>query len=396
MRFKKFEMNVFSVIALGVGAMVGAGIFALLGQVVIQAESMTYWSFIISGIAAMFCGYSYAKLARFFPNSGGITAYYQAAFPSRMISGLLSLIYLLTLMVSIAMLAKSFAIYALGIFDILGPTEIQINFIALLLVAGLTFLNMQGSGGVGKTEIWLVSIKLIILLALIVAVLFRPDLRYDNQISDPMPISFLGSIGITFFAYAGFGMMVNAAKDVPNPQKDIPRAIYTAIAIVIVLYLSLSYVVLNFIPEAEIKQSADTAVAVVASKMFGLWGKYILSLAALIAFISGINAMFFSSFKIISALSTQKVLPMFLDYKISKSGTIGSLFSAVLIFGAIVYFNFKDVVNIASGTFLLSYLAVLLVNWKLREQTKSSAVVIFSGAILMLFILASFLISLIE
>lgn len=393
---QKFQMNVFSVAALGVGAMVGAGIFALLGQVVIQAGSLTYASFIISGIAAMFSGYAYAKLSSYLPNSGGITSYYQTAFPSRYISGLLSLIYLFTLMISIAMLGKSFAMYTLEIFNFHLPTELQINFIALIIITIMTVLNLQSSGQVGKAEVLLVGVKLFILLALIVAVLFRPDLKFDNSFLMPQKINFLGSIGITFFAYAGFGIMVNAAKEVAQPQITIPRAIYSAIGLVIALYLSLTYVVLNFIPQSEIIQSANTAVAVVASKIFGTTGKYILSAAALIAFISGINAMFFSSYKIITSLSIQKVLPAFFNHKLTKSGTIGGIVASVLILLSIMTFNFKAVVNIASGAFLVSYLAIFVVNFKLRRETSSSTLVLVTGTILMLFILISFLISIIE
>lgn len=392
----KFQMNTLSVSALGIGAMVGAGIFALLGQVIIMAGAFTYYSFAISGLAAMFCGYSYAKLAAHIPNSGGITSYYKAAFPAKWVSGSLSLIYLFTLMISIAMLSKSFAIYTVGILKTISPTEWEINLIALFLIAALTLLNMQSSGKVGRTEMFLVGIKLLILLALIIGVGMNPGLRYRNTAEIPHMISFMGSIGITFFAYAGFGTMVNAAKEVVNPEITMRRSIYLAIGMVIILYLSLSYVVLNYIPQSEIRTSADTAVAVVAGKIWGQAGSYILSFAALIAFISGINAMFFSSYKIINALSTQMVLPQFFNRKITKNGTIGSLICSLIILAAIMSFNFRDVVNLSSGAFLLSYFAVLIVNWRLRHETASIAPIILIGMILMLFILISFFISLIE
>lgn len=393
---RKFQMNVLSVTALGVGAMVGAGIFALLGQVVIKATSYTYLAFMISGVAAMFCGYAYAKLSAFLPNSGGITSYYERAFANKFFSGTFSLIYLFTLMISIAMLAKSFAIYTLGIFDILNPDALKINFIALLLIAALTLLNMQSSSKVGKAELLLVGTKLIILLVLIASVFANTGLEAHNNLVKPSALSFMGSIGITFFAYAGFGMMVNAAQDVANPGITIRRSIYLAISLVIILYICLAFVVLNFIPQDEIVQSANTAVAVVAGKIWGHWGNYVLSFAALIAFISGINAMFFSSYKIITALGTQKVLPQFFNHKVSRDGTIGALLCSLLILIAIMTFNFQDVVNLSSGAFLLSYLAVLFVNWKLRKETASSALAIVLGIILMLLITISFFISIIE
>ena len=83
MTHKKFAMNLPAVVSLGIGSIVGAGIFALLGQVILLAGSRTYYAFIIAGIAAMFSGYSYARLAGRYHNAGGLSEYFHLAFPSR-------------------------------------------------------------------------------------------------------------------------------------------------------------------------------------------------------------------------------------------------------------------------------------------------------------------------
>ena len=108
----KKDLSLLNVVSLGLGSIIGAGIFALLGQVILLAGHLTYFSFIIAGICAILSGYSYAKLAGRYPQSGGLTDYFHIAFKTKFVSGGLSLIYMIASAVSIAMLAKSFGIYA--------------------------------------------------------------------------------------------------------------------------------------------------------------------------------------------------------------------------------------------------------------------------------------------
>lgn len=112
------NLDLLNVISLGLGSIIGAGIFALLGQVILLAGDKTYLAFIIAGCTAMFSGYSYAKLAGRYPISGGLTDYFHLAFKSKFISGGLSLVYMIASAVSIAMLAKSFGIYMSNFFNL--------------------------------------------------------------------------------------------------------------------------------------------------------------------------------------------------------------------------------------------------------------------------------------
>ena len=169
MQLKKYGLNLISVTALGIGSVVGAGIFALLGQVIMMAGDQTYYAFIIAGVAALFSGYSYSRLAAAYPDSGGLTDYFHIAFKKRWVVGTFSLIYMMTSAVSICMMAKSFGIYAVKLFPHVQDTNFFINAAACFLIVGLAALNMQRSKDVGNTEIVMVSIKMGILLSLIIA-----------------------------------------------------------------------------------------------------------------------------------------------------------------------------------------------------------------------------------
>ncbi len=387
-------MNLPAVVSLGIGSIVGAGIFALLGQVILLAGSRTYYAFIIAGIAAMFSGYSYARLAGRYHNAGGLSEYFHLAFPQKWISGTLTIIYMLTSAISISMMAKSFGIYATHFFHGIPATAFYINCFAVGLIAAMVFLNMLGASDVGKSETLLVTVKVLILVALIAAAFIHPELKLSTTPLHPNNMDFLRSIGVTFFAYAGYGVITNASADVPNPQKTMSEGINITLLAVMALYIGLAYVVLNYTPAVELTDNADTAVAGVARKLMGTIGYGAVYIAAVIAFITGINATFFSIFRINRSLAEQNILPNIYIRRLWRFGTWGNLLTAALIILATICFDFSSIVNISSAAFLVSYLGIFAANWTLRRQTSTPAFMIIIGSLLMLFILIAFIVSL--
>lgn len=394
MRIKHYGLNLLSVTALGIGSVVGAGIFALLGQVVMMAGDKTYYAFLIAGIAALFSGYSYSKLAAAYPDSGGLTDYFHIAFKAKWAVGTFSLIYMMTSAVSICMMAKSFGLYAVKLFPEVENPTFFINSAACLLITALAILNMQRSKDVGNTEIMMVAIKLGILISLVVAALVHYDLAFAAAKIPFDEVNFFASIGVTFFAFAGYGVITNAAGDVENPQKTIAQGIYLTILIVIALYLALAFVVLHYIPSKELLANADTAVAIAANRLMGKAGYVVMYAAAVIAFISGIGATYFSIFRISYALSQEHILPKFYHKRFWERGTYGNLLTVALMLAATVLFDFNAIVNLSSAAYLVSYLAVFTASWILRRETKASPFLILVGIGLMLFIFIAFVVSL--
>ncbi len=393
---QKKDLNLLNVVSLGLGSIIGAGIFALLGQVILLAGQRTYFAFIIAGITAMLSGYSYAKLAGRYPQSGGLTDYFHIAFKSKFISGGLSLVYMIASAVSIAMLAKSFGIYAI---ELIKPSEnhlFYINLYAVGLTLLLAWLNMQTAADVGWVETLIVILKLSILIVIIGAAYYQSDLKLSVIPTKYIEhFDFLRSVGVTFFAYAGYGVITNAAANVNKPKRTMSLAIYITLSIVMLIYLNLAYVVLNYTPQTDLLNDTETSIATVANKLLGQWGYYFLYLAAGLAFISGINATFFSMFRISQALGKFKVLPKMYTIALTPNATYGNAFTTILIVLSIIFMDFSSIVNLSSAAFLLSYLGIFAANWKLRKQTEASANIILIGSALMSIILIGFIVSLI-
>ncbi len=387
---KARQMNLWSVTALGIGAMVGAGIFAVLGQTALLAGKQTYISFILGGCVAALCGYSYAKLACRYPDAGGISTYFDEAFGAGRLSGTLSLIYLITIAATVALVAKAFGAYATPLV-FADSNRIWVDIFASGLVIVLALLNVIGAGLVGKAEIFLVGFKLFILVGLMIVGAISMGHAPPTATSDHGLAGVFGGVGLTFLAYAGFGMMANAAGSVPDPQRTIPRAIYLAIAVVIVLYVGLAIVVLGNVSPAQLAQHSDTAVAEAARPVLGQAGYTIVSVAALLATASGVNAWIFSAMKISATLAKAGQLPRMFGKLVWRKGTRGLFIIIAAVLVALNVFNLDALAHIASAVFLISYLAVQVAHWRLIKQTQGSRFMVATGFVAMVAVFVYFL-----
>jgi amino acid transporter len=383
-------MNLWSVTAMGIGAMVGAGIFALLGEVALVAGDDSYISFILGGFVAILSGYSYAKLAARYPDSGGLDTYFNEAFGPGRLSGTLSLIYLLTIAATIALVAKAFGAYAAQL--AFGNTNaLLINSFASGLTIVAVLLNIATSGLVGKAEIFLVGIKLAILTVLMLAGAYGMMSHAPAQHAAPHVLTIISAVGLTFLAYAGFGMVTNAAGSVPNPKQTIPRAIYLAIGVVIALYVGLAVVVLGSVSTADLAHHADTAVAQAALPVLGQTGYVIVAVGALLATASGVNAWVFTAMQISTAMAKVRQLPQMFGKPVWRQGTLGLLLAVAAILLAINVLDLNALARIASATFLIAYMAVHVAHWRLAKKTKGSRWLIGTGFLSMAVVLALFL-----
>ena len=385
----KSPMNLWSVTALGIGAMVGAGVFAVMGQAALVAGSLTYVAFILGGVIAALSGYSYAILAVHFPEKGGVSAYFDRGFGTARLSGTLSLIYMFTIAITIALVAKAFGGYAAPLF--FGHTSrLWVDVFASAIVILLALLNMRGSGMVGWAEIALVAIKLVILTALMIAgsvsLIGKPPIHQLN----PGLMGVAGCVGLTFLAYAGYDNTANAASSVKKPRRTIPLAMFMAISTVIVLYVGLALVVVSSVPAAQIAAQSETAVAEAAKPVLGQAGYVLVSIAALLATASGINAWIYNGMNISLSLAKAGQLPKLFSQTVWRKGTRGLLLSFA---GILLIANFLDLAtlaNITSTAFLVIYLAVYVAHWRLIGQTKANKWLVGAGFLTMATVLVGF------
>lgn len=389
-------LTVWQVAALGIGSMVGAGVFALLGQVALLMGGHTWLAFAVGGGVALLSGYSYARLGARYPGAGGIIDYFRVGLPSLWLARTLGILYLLTLALTVAMVAKAFGAYGARLLHD-PPTHLErVDTYASLIVVLLVAVNFAGSALVGRAELLLVIVKLAILALLIGvgAATLRPAMLADASTVAVGPL--LASVGLAFFAYAGYGMMANAAADVARPERTIPRAFALAIGMVAALYVVLALVVLGNVTPAQLARYADTAVAEAAQPLLGRAGFVLVSVAALLATASAINATIFSAMKIAESMGEGGGLPPVFAHRVLRQGTAGMLWTAGAVLLATNLLPLGALASVASATFLICYLAVFVAAWRQRREAQAAALPLALGFVSMLVVLGAFLLSLVQ
>jgi amino acid transporter len=249
-----------SAVLLGVGAMVGAGIFALLGQAGSVAGSAVWESFLFGGVVAALSGYSFGRLGARFPSAGGLVEYLVRGFGGGFFAGGGAVLLYISGLLALALIAKAFGSYACAV--LIGePSRIAVDILALAIIGIFTAVNLKGPGEVATVENVVVCLKVSVLIAFIAVGAFYivPDRLAVAGYPDQLHIA--ASIGFTFFAFEGFRVITNTGEDMSNPSVQLPKAMMTAIAVVAVLYVLISLVVFGNLDVGDAIAAKDYALA---------------------------------------------------------------------------------------------------------------------------------------
>src|SRR5680860_362326 len=307
------SIGYWSVVAIGVGGMVGGGIFAVLGLAVQLAKGGTPVAFAIAGLVALVTAYSYAKLSVAYPSKGGTVEFLNQAFGAGLTAGGLNILLWVSYVIMLSLYAYAFGSYGATFF----PTAFQLigkHVLISGIIILLTGLNLFNAKVVGELEEWIVGFKLTILILFILIGMRSINPQNLQPSTWNQPFQLIAGGMIIFVAYEGFELMANAAGEMRNPEKAIPKAYFTAVGFVIVLYVLISMVTLGNLPIKQIAAAQDYALAAAAKPFLGSFG-YILITSGL--------TLLAANFIDLTSLSTM--------------GSAGFL----LIFAAVNYANYK-------------------------------------------------------
>ena len=212
---------------IGVGAMVGAGIFSLLGAAGEVAGAAVWLSFVIAGAIAMLQGYSFAKFGATYPSAGGMLEYVARGFGLGHVSAVTAwLVYSANAIVT-AMVAVSFGSYASSMFT--DESAAWAKVFAVLVVVAMTGVNIIGTQVVAKVQSAIVFVVVGILGAFAVVTLVNMDPELLAPSGYPGVADIVSSVALTFFAFLGFGVVTFTAKDLSDPGRQLPRAMFVAL-----------------------------------------------------------------------------------------------------------------------------------------------------------------------
>ncbi|RUA07081.1 MAG: amino acid permease [Flavobacteriia bacterium] len=368
-------------VAIAVGGMVGGGIFTILGISVSLIGFLTPVAIAIGGIVAALAAYSYVKLGLYYRDEGATYAFVKktyptARFPAAVIGWLVIFGYISTL----AIYAYTFSSYAISGTDFANNIWAR-KFIALGVLAVFTAINVWSVNGMGKIEDLMVYSKLAILLIIsVILIKFRTidtqvfihNMQQDLEKSKFMDILIVASL--TFVAYEGFQLVINAVNEMKNPEKNTPRAIYSAIAIVILLYVIISVGALFSIPLAEMAKDKEYALAAGAGNAIGSIGATMVIIGAILATSSAISGTLFGSSRQMAEIAEDGFFPAKLARRKSNNIPAFAVISmAVMAAVLILAGGLRLLVEFGSITFLVVSLLMALINHQIREKTESKA-----------------------
>jgi len=369
-----------SAVSMGIGAMVGAGIFALLGEASTIAGSAVYISFIIGGIIALSSAYSFGKLGATFPSSGGIIEYLAQGYGIGFFTGTMSIMLYFSAVVSISLVVEAFANYAVTFLPHnASPYWHPVFGTGIVLL--FMMINLEGAKDVAFWERLTVAIKFLVLTGFSIAgiAFLQPALLTTAHYPHISHIFY--SLAVTFFAFEGFRIITNTAEDMPDPSKTLPRAMMTAVLLVMLLYVAIAFAVFGNLPVEKVIAAKDFALAEAALPVFGSIGFTVVTVTALIATSSAINASLYAVTNVTYQLAKNGELPQAFGVPIAHSRE-GLVISSLLVILMALFFDLREIAAIGSISVLFVHAATHFGHLRIIRKTGASQSLVVAALVL--------------
>jgi APA family basic amino acid/polyamine antiporter len=356
------SLTLFEATFYGIGIIVGAGIYALIGEAAGAAGNSLWMSFLIGAAISGFTGLSYAELAAMFPSDAAEYVYVRKAYHSKFLGFILSWLIIFTGILSASTVALGFAGYFNSIFS--SYFNFPLILTAIVLLIFLSFVNFYGIKESSKMNIVFSSIEVLGLIIVIALALASRNFANVNYFE--MPNGFKGIFSasiLVFFAYIGFEEVVHISEETKNPKKFIPKAILLAIAVTTILYLLVSVSVITLTPWNTL--SVPNPLAFAASKsILGSHANFLISVIALFATLGTILIILVGTSRMIYGVAKERALPSILS-KIHKKRKTPWIAVAVAGIFSILFLFFGNIDTIASITSLGAFITFAATNLSL-------------------------------
>ncbi len=357
-----------SLVAIGIGGMVGGGIFAVLGLSIELAHGAAPIAFLIAGGVTILTAISYARLSVAYPSRGGTVTFLNEAFGAGVFAGGLNVLLWLSYVIMLSLYAAAFAGYAGSLLP--HPPSALVDHLLLsgiiIVIAGL---NVARASVVGRAEQWIVVLKLAI-LGLVVATGFQgADWGRLTPTRWADPLAIIGGGMVIFVAYEGFELIANAAEDVRNPARTLPRALYLSVGIVIALYVLIAVVTVGALNFNQVQGASDYVLAEAARPALGGVGFVLVAIAAMLSTTSAINATLYGTARLSWSIARSGELPEVLDHKVWNRPIDGLIVTTGLTLVVANAFDLTRIALMGSAAFLIVFATVNLAAARLTHRT---------------------------
>ena len=364
------KLGLKELIAMGVGGMVGGGIFSVLGLSANLSGHAAPIAFLIGGIIALLTGWSYSKLGLSFRDEGGSFTYLEKAFTHQNIAALGGWLLIVGYMGTLSLYAYTFGVYGSGMF----ADTIHQKAIGHLLESGIILIflgvNLYGVKAAGHTEDIIVIIKVVILFLFAAIGLFHIKSDHIFPLFNTGEIGVLMGAALIFVAYEGFELIPNAVNEMKDPQNNLPKGIMYSIAITIIIYILVSLVAIGNLTPDEIIKYKEDALAIAAKPFLGNAGFMLISIGAILSTASAINATLFGTARLGKVMAQQKALPKLFSMR-ERTKNIPWASLTIISIITILFVNLGDLTIISafsSSSFLLIFASINFSAYKISKE----------------------------
>lgn len=391
--YRKNSLSLWGAVSLGTGVMIGAGIFALTGQVAELAGEWFVMAFMAGGVIAGFSAYSYIKLATAYPSAGGIAMFLSKAYGKGSATAIFALLMYFSMVINESLVARTFATYSAQVINV--EIDWLIPTLAVGLLAFAFLVNILSNQFIQTFSFFMAFVKALGLIVLAAGGLWAAGLNFESISAVPKDASgggLLAGIALSILAYKGFTTITNSGGEIKAPEKNVGRAIILSLLICAAIYLVVTLAVGANLSIEEIVRARDYALAEAARPAFGNLGLWITIGFAIVATVSGVIASAFAVSRMLAMLTDMKLVPH------SHFGMPGSIQKHTLVYTIVMAMflaAFFDLSRIASLGAIFYLTMDIAIHWGvfryLRQEVGARASVLVSAIALDVVVLAAFL-----
>ncbi len=379
--------------SIGIGGIVGGGIFATLGIAANGSRGSTYISFLLGGAIALLTAYSYVHLSLTYPGKGGTVTFIEQGFGKGLFGSSMNVLLIFSYVVLLAVYADAFGTYAANFFpaDQRHYWHVGLRSAVIVLMA---LINLVGPSLVDRSEVFFNVGKLGILAAFVIAGLAGSGLTFSrlgpsNWVSVPRIVA---SGMAVFLSYEGFELIANASDRIRNPRRNVPLAFYGSVLTAIVLYFFIIVVTLGYLSFAALEHAPNYSLSAAAAVFMGTTGFLLLSVGAVLATASAINAGIFGASKLPITLAQMGEAAGIWDREVWQRHPAGLIYVAVFALIISSLLNLHAMSAAASAGFLMVFALVNVANARLSQQTGSKGWISKTAAAACLLALATMIV----
>lgn len=396
--YKSGSLTLAGTVAMGTGVMIGAGIFALTGQVAEFAGPLFPLAFVLAAVISTLSAYTYIKVSAKYPSAGGIAMILEKAYGPVTVTGGAALLMAFSMVINESLVARTFATYTLQLFDAEGMDWL-VPVLSIGLIVAAFLVNIAGNEVIGTLSKVAAVAKVGGILVFAAIALWASGFEYAATRSGGSDGGAVGAAGgflagtaLAILAYKGFTTITNSGSEVIDPKRNVGRAIMISLGICLVIYLLVSLAVGSALSIEEISAARDYSLAEAARPALGNAGVWFTVVLAIVATASGVIASIFAVSRMLAMLTDMKLIPH------RHFGMPGRIQSHTLVYTVVLASLLAalfDLGRIASLGAIFYLVMDIIIHWgvlrRMREDIGANPVVLVSAIILDLLALGAFM-----